>query len=83
MILFYVLSFFKKGDTIQGGDIIQGRTLFKEIRYSLFLEYFRVWIKDSGDFSHHPKIMQFDFATHEIVIFVLPFTFAMFRFPHI
>ena len=27
MFLFYVLSFFKKGDTIQGG------TLFKEIRY--------------------------------------------------
>ena len=32
---FYVLSFFKKGDTIQGGDIIQGRTLFKEIRYTV------------------------------------------------
>ena len=28
MFLFYVLSFFKKGDTIQGG------TLFKEIRYT-------------------------------------------------
>ena len=27
MFLFYVLSFFKKG------DVIQGRTLFKEIRY--------------------------------------------------
>ena len=27
MFLFYVLSFFKKGDTIQGG------TLFKEIQY--------------------------------------------------
>ena len=32
MFLFYVLSFFKKGDTIRG-DIIQGRTLCKEIRY--------------------------------------------------
>ena len=28
MFLFYVLSFFKKRDTIQGG------TLFKEVRYS-------------------------------------------------
>ena len=28
MFLFYVLNFFKKGNTIQGG------TLFKEIRYS-------------------------------------------------
>ena len=29
--------------------------------YSLFLEYFKVYIKNSGDFSHyHPKIMQFD-----------------------
>ena len=29
--------------------------------YSLFLEYFKVWIKNSGDFSHyHPKITQFD-----------------------
>ena len=28
MFLFYVLSFFKKGDTIQGG------TIFKEIRYT-------------------------------------------------
>ena len=37
---FYVLSFFKKGDTIQGGGIIQGRTLFKEIRYiDFFLSY--------------------------------------------
>ena len=36
MFLFYELSFFKKGDTIQGGDIIQGRTLFKEIRYVYF-----------------------------------------------
>ena len=27
MFLFYVLSFFKKGDTIQGGEIIQGGTL--------------------------------------------------------
>ena len=35
MFLFYVLSFFKKGDTIQGGDIIQGWTLFKEIRYEV------------------------------------------------
>ena len=32
MSLFYVLSFFKKGDTIQGG------TLFKEIRYSCFFK---------------------------------------------
>ena len=31
----YVLSFFNKGDTIQGGDIIQGWTLFKEIRYEV------------------------------------------------
>ena len=31
MFLFYVLSFFKKGDTIQVRD--EGRTLFKEIRY--------------------------------------------------
>ena len=35
MFLFYVLSVYKKGDTIQGGDSIQGRTLFKEIRYVL------------------------------------------------
>ena len=29
--------------------------------YSLFLEYFKVWIKNSGDFSHyHSKITQFD-----------------------
>ena len=27
MFFFYVLGFFKKGDTIQGGDIIQGGTL--------------------------------------------------------
>ena len=34
MFLFYVLSFFMKEDTIQGGgDIIQRKTLFKEIRY--------------------------------------------------
>ena len=33
MFLFYVLSFFKKGDTYSRGDIIQGGTLFKEIRY--------------------------------------------------
>ena len=31
MFLIYVLSFFKKGDNIQGG------TLFKEIRYVLYL----------------------------------------------
>ena len=31
MFLFYVLSFFKKGDAIQG------RTLFKEIRYIEFV----------------------------------------------
>jgi hypothetical protein len=36
MFLFYVLRFFKKGDTIQGG------TLFKEIQYS---EYQKVSIK--------------------------------------
>ena len=34
MILFYVLRFFKKGKTIQGWDIIQGGTLFKEVRYA-------------------------------------------------
>ena len=34
MFLFYVLSFFKKG------DIIQGRTLFKEIRYVLSMILF-------------------------------------------
>ena len=33
-------TFFKKGDTIKGGhysrgDIIQGRTLFQEIRYTV------------------------------------------------
>ena len=46
MFLFYVLSFFKKGETIQGG------TLFKEIRYiRLELEFFissknfRTWEK--------------------------------------
>ena len=33
MFLFYVLSFFKKGDTIQGG------TLFKEIRYAMDWEF--------------------------------------------
>ena len=32
MFLFYVLSFFKKGDTIQGGT-------FKEIRYSVMHEF--------------------------------------------
>ena len=31
MILLYVLSFIKKGNTIQGG------TLFKEIRYAIYL----------------------------------------------
>ena len=31
------------------------------VRYTLFLEYFKVKIKNSGDFSHyHSKIMQFD-----------------------
>ena len=35
MFLFYVLSFFKKGDTIQGGHYSRG-TLFKEIRYATF-----------------------------------------------
>ena len=39
MFLFYVLSFFKKGDTIQRGtlfkgDIIQGNTLCTFIQYS-------------------------------------------------
>ena len=34
ILLFYVLTFFKKGDTIQGGG-----TLFKEIRY-LKVQYF-------------------------------------------
>ena len=34
MFLFYVLSFFKKGDTIEGG------TLFKEIRYMKFAYFF-------------------------------------------
>ena len=33
MFLFYVLSFFKKEGHYSRGDIIQGRTLFKEIRY--------------------------------------------------
>ena len=38
MFLFYVLNFFKKGDTIQGGhysrgDTIQGWTLFKVGHY--------------------------------------------------
>ena len=28
MFFFYVLSFFKKGDTIQGEDIIQGNTVY-------------------------------------------------------
>ena len=37
---FYVLSFFKKGDTIQGG------TLFKEIRYVCFwrqIDFVKIW----------------------------------------
>ena len=33
MFLFYVLSYFKKGDTIQGG------TLLKEIQYMKFSPY--------------------------------------------
>ena len=39
MLLFYVLSFFKKGDTIQGETLFKGGggLLFKEIRYSLFM----------------------------------------------
>ena len=32
MFLFYVLSFFKKGDTIQGGTFFKWETLFKDIR---------------------------------------------------
>ena len=44
MFLFYVLSFFLKGDTIQGGhysrgDIIQGNTVYKAIYYGhIFFE---------------------------------------------
>ena len=36
MFLLYVLSFFKKEDTIQGGTLFKG-TLSKEIRYLWFL----------------------------------------------
>ena len=32
-LVMYVLFFFKKWDTIQGGFFIQGGTLFKERRY--------------------------------------------------
>ena len=38
MFLFRVLSFFKKGDTIQGRTLFKGGTLFKEIRYVPKLE---------------------------------------------
>ena len=41
MFLFYELSFFKKGDTIQGG------TLFKEIRY-LCINYSKLLIHESN-----------------------------------
>ena len=33
MFLFYELTFFKKGDTIQAETLFKGGTLFKEIRY--------------------------------------------------
>ena len=33
MFLFYVLSFFKKGDTIQGRTLFKGGILLKEIWY--------------------------------------------------
>ena len=34
MFLFYVLSIFKKGDTIQGGTLFKGgHYMYKEIRY--------------------------------------------------
>ena len=41
MFLFYVLSFFKKGDTIQGG------TLFKEIRFTDLGGIFKFSAQDS------------------------------------
>ena len=41
MVLFYVLSFFKKGDTIQGGTLFNGGTLFKEIWY--LIPFWLVW----------------------------------------
>ena len=41
MLLFYVLSFFKKGDTIQGG------TLFKEIRYLEKRRFINLFLKKS------------------------------------
>ena len=41
MFLFYVVSFFKKGDTIQGG------TLFKEIRYYLEIDNIKSVISES------------------------------------
>ena len=50
MFLFYVLSFFKKGDTIQGG------TLFKEIRYSSFFSH---KVEDSSHFD--PTLAADDF----------------------
>ena len=36
MFLLYVLSFYKKRGHYSRGDIIQGRTLFKEIQYFYF-----------------------------------------------
>ena len=58
MFLFYVLSFFKKGDTIQGRDIIQGRTLFKEIRYLKQLE------SELSLVSIHPTQWHISFSRH-------------------
>ena len=41
---FYVLSFFKKGALFKG-DIIQGRTLFKEIRFVFACMFSVVFLK--------------------------------------
>ena len=51
MFLFYVLSFFKKGDTIQGG------TLFREIRYIYIYSMRRQRNSQWGEFNSEETLL--------------------------
>ena len=53
MFLFYVLSFFKKGDTIQGA------TLFKEIRYvDFWSKIYLISYTSLGSLTTHIAILK-------------------------
>ena len=72
MFLFYVLSFFKKGDTIKGG------TLFKEIRYTfdLWEKLFTRYNKWKMDICSYGKFSRISWRK----FFTISYNFSLFIF---